>query len=78
MVSMNSPRFPGHYLQRASDCDQAIEGDFLKVVLESETTFLDLDHLISALADDATRAGWNEQDLTDAVLALAKRYKSSL
>ena len=76
-VSMNSPRYPGPYSQRAADCEQAIEREFLKVAIESGTSYLDLDSILSELADDATRAGWTEEDLTHAVLALARRHKMS-
>jgi hypothetical protein len=75
VMSMNSPRYPGPYSQRATDCELAIERDFLREALEAHTPFIDLDAILAALADDAMRAGWSEEDLTDAVIALAKRHK---
>ena len=74
-MSMNSPRYPWPYPQRSYDCEQAIERDFLKHAIEAGTAYLDLDVLLSAIADDATRAGWSEEDLTEAAIALAKRHK---
>lgn len=74
-MSMNSPRIPGPYSQRASDCEHAIERDFLKHAVEAKTPYLDLDAILSSIAEDATHAGWSEEELTAAVLALAKRHK---
>jgi hypothetical protein len=76
-MSMNSPRYPGAYSQRATDCELAIERDFLREAIEARTPFIDLDAMLTALADDAVRAGWSEEELTEAVIALAKRHKMS-
>ena len=74
-MSMNAPRFPGPYAQRAADCEAAIERDFLRETVNWTTPYLDLDRVLSAIADDATRAGWSEAELTDAVIRLAQRYR---
>jgi hypothetical protein len=74
-MSMNSPRYPGPYSQRKVDCELVIERDFLREVVESRTPYLDLDAILIAIADDAARAGWSEEDLTEAVLVLAKRHR---
>jgi hypothetical protein len=74
-MSINSPRYPGPYTKRQEDCEHAIERDFLREAVETRTPYLDLDSILAAIAEDAARAGWSEQDLTDAVLALAKRHK---
>jgi hypothetical protein len=74
-MSINSPRFPGRYAQRAADCQAAIERDFLRGMVNSSTPYVDLDRVLSDIAEDATRAGWSEEELTDAVLVLARRYR---
>ena len=74
-MSINSPRYPRPYTQRATDCELAIERDFLRKVVEAHTPFIDLDAILTALADDALKVGWSEEDPTDAVLRLAKRHK---
>lgn len=73
-MSVNSPRFPGQYAQRAADCESAIERDFLRELVNAGTSFIDIDRVLAAIAEDATRAGWSEEDLTEAVLSLANRY----
>ena len=74
-MSINSPRYPGPYLQRATDCELAIERDFLRAIVNLTTPYVDLDRVLSDIADDATRAGWSEEEITDAVLRLAVRHR---
>lgn len=74
-MSINPPLIPGPYSDRASDCEAAIERDFLRETVNSTTPFVDLDRVLTEIAADATRAGWSEQELTDAVLRLAIRYQ---
>jgi len=74
-MPIRSPRFPGRYPQRASDCEQAIAEVFLRETANSTTPFVDLDRVVSALATDAKRAGWSEAEITDAVIRLATRYR---
>jgi hypothetical protein len=73
-MSINSPRYPRAYNERATDCELAIERDFLRKVVEAHTPFIDLDAILAALADDALKAGWSEEDLTEAVLKLSRRH----
>lgn len=73
-MSINSPRFPRHYPDRAADCEHAIEREFFAHVVSSGTAYIDLDRVLAAIAEEATGAGWSEQELTDAVLALARRH----
>jgi hypothetical protein len=73
--SITSPRFPGSYAQRASDCEQAIAEVFLRETANSTTPFVDLERVVSALGGDAKRAGWSEAEVTDAVIRLARRHK---
>ncbi|UVC12395.1 hypothetical protein IHQ71_30805 (plasmid) [Rhizobium sp. TH2] len=73
-MSINSPRHPGPYINRALDCMAAIERDFLRETVNSTTPYVNLDRVLTEIAEDATRAGWSEQELTDAVLKLALRY----
>jgi hypothetical protein len=73
-MSVNSPRFPGPYPQRAADCESAIERDFFRELVNANAAYVDVDRILAALADDATRAGWWEEDLTSAVYALARRH----
>ncbi|CAN7155298.1 hypothetical protein [Rhizobium sp. LjRoot254] len=74
-MSINSPRYPGSYSQRATDCELAIERDFLREVVDAHTPFIDLDAILIAIADDALKAGWSEDELTEAAIVLAKRHK---
>ena len=74
-MSMNAPRLPGSYSQRAADCEAAIERDFLRETVNASTPYVDLDRVLSAIAEDATGAGWSEAEVTDAVIRLAKRYR---
>jgi hypothetical protein len=73
-MSINPPRISGPYLERATDCEFAIERDFLRETVNATTHFLDLDRVLTEIAEDAMRVGWSEQELTDAVLRLAVRY----
>lgn len=73
-VSINSPLMPGPYSNRAVDCERAIERDFFRVVQDSGTAYLDADRILMLLAEDATNAGWSEEELTAAVHALAARH----
>lgn len=73
-MSINSPRVPGPYAQRSADCESAIERDFLRETVNATTPYVDLDRVLSAIAEDATKAGWSEAELTDAVIRLARRY----
>jgi hypothetical protein len=72
---INPPRYPGPYSHRATDCELAIERDFLREMVNRTTPYVDLDRVLSEIAEEATKAGWTEADLTDAVLNLAKRHK---
>jgi hypothetical protein len=71
---VNPPRLPGAYPQRAHDCEMAIERGFLREVVETSAPFLDLDAILTAIAADATKAGWSEEELTEAVKTLAQRH----
>jgi len=73
-MSINSPRFSGQYGGRGVDCEYAIERDFLRETVNATTPYVDLDRVLTAIAEDATRAGWSERELTDAVIRLATRY----
>ena len=73
-MSINSPLMPGSYSHRSADCENAVERDFFRIVGHAGTAFIDIDHVLAELAEDATRAGWSEEELTDAVHALARRY----
>jgi hypothetical protein len=74
-MAINSPRYPRPYAQRATDCELAIERDFFREVVEARTPLIDLDKILIALADDALKAGWSEEELTEAVLRLSRRHK---
>lgn len=74
-MSINPPRYPGHYALRHHDCQAAIERDFLREMVNTTTPYVDLDRVLTEIAEEATAAGWSEEELTDAVLALAKRHK---
>lgn len=74
-MSINSPKLPGPYPLRSQDCERATERDFLRETVNSTTPYVDLDRVLSAIADDATKAGWSEAELTEAVIRLANRYK---
>jgi hypothetical protein len=43
-------------------------------MVNSTTPYVDLDRVLTEIAEEATTAGWSEEELTDAVLALAKRH----
>lgn len=73
-MSINSPRLPGQYASRQEDCERAIERDFLRETVNATTPYVDLDRVLSAVAEDATRAGWTEHEVTDAIINLAQRY----
>lgn len=73
-MSINPPRYPGPYTQRASDCELAIERDFLREMINRTTPYVDLDRVLTEIAEEATKAGWSEAELTDAVIGLATRY----
>jgi hypothetical protein len=73
-MSINSPRYPGPYSLRQQDCQSAIERDFLREMVNSTTPYVDLDRVLTEIAEEATTAGWSEEELTDAVLALAMRH----
>lgn len=73
-MSINSPRRSGQYDGRQEDCERAIERDFLREMVNSTTPYVDLDRVLMAVAEDATRAGWSEHELTDAVISLARRH----
>lgn len=68
------PRQAKAYADRALDCEQAVEAAFLAEVQNAGTAFIDLDHVLSGIAEEATRAGWSEQEITDAVIQLARRH----
>ena len=74
-MSINPPRYPGPYSHRAADCELAIERDFLREMVNRTTPYVDLDRVLMEIAEEATKAGWSEAELTDAVLNLAKRHK---
>ena len=76
-MSINSPRYPGPYEFRQQDCQSAIERDFLREMVNSTTPYVDLNRVLTEIAEDATRAGWSEEELTEAVLVLAKRHRSA-
>ena len=73
-MSINSPRMPGPYPHRAEDCEHAIERDFLRSIVNVTTPFQDLDRVLADIADDAARAGWSEEEFTDAVIRLARKH----
>jgi hypothetical protein len=73
-MSINPPRFPGPYSQRAIDCELAIKGNFLRETVNAATPCFDLNCVLSEIAGDATRSGWSEQELIDALMRLARRY----
>jgi len=73
-VSINAPRYPGPYAQRKTDCESAIERDFLREVINLPTPYIDLDRVLACVAEPATKAGWTEEELTDAVIRLAARH----
>jgi hypothetical protein len=73
-MSINSPRFPGHYPQSVVDCEHAIDREFFREVVNAGTPYIDLDRILAGIAGEATAAGWAEQELTDAVLELARRH----
>lgn len=75
VVSVNPPRVPGPYPSRDADCESAVERDFLREIVNAATPFVDLDSVLMAIADDAMRAGWSEQELTEAVQRLAVRHR---
>jgi hypothetical protein len=74
LMSINSPLMPGPYSHRAVDCERAIERDFFRVIQDSSTAYLDADRILMLLAEDATNAGWSEEELTAAVQALAAQH----
>lgn len=74
-MSINSPRVPGSYALRSADCESAIERDFLRETVNATTPYVDLDRVLSGVAEDATKAGWSEAEFTDAVIRLAQRYQ---
>jgi hypothetical protein len=74
-MSINAPRQPGWYEKRQLDCEHALERDFLREMVNVTTPYVDLDRVLNAMAEEATKAGWTERELTDAVLSLAKRHK---
>lgn len=74
-MSINPPRYPGPYALRQHDCQAAIERDFLREMVNRTTPYVDLDRVLSEIAEEATAAGWSEEELTDAVLALANRHQ---
>ena len=74
-MSINPPRHPGPYAHRSEDCERAIERDFLQEMVNVTTPYVDLDRVLTSIADEATKAGWTEREITDAVLRLAARYR---
>jgi hypothetical protein len=54
-MSINPTRMPGSYAQRTGDCWRAIERDFLRETVNSTTAYVDLERLLSVMAEDATR-----------------------
>lgn len=73
-MSINAPRYPGPYAQRKADCEGAIERDFLREIIKLSTPYVDLDRVLTCVAEPATKAGWTEEELTDAVIRLAARH----
>jgi hypothetical protein len=73
-MSINSPRFSGWYPQRQVDCERAVERDFLREIVNISTPYVDLDRVLTGLAEDATKAGWTEGELTDSLISLAMRH----
>lgn len=73
-MSMNSPLMPGAYSRRAEDCLHAVERDFFRIVGSAATAYIDVDRILGLLAEDATRAGWTEEEVTTAVHELARRH----
>ena len=74
-MSMNRPRMPWPYAERADDCISALERDFLREVVLVGTPFIDMDSILAALADDASKAGWSEEEVTAAVIELTRRHR---
>jgi hypothetical protein len=73
-MSIAVPRQPQHYAGRELDCERAVEALFLHEVKNAGTAYIDLDHVLTGIAEDATHVGWTEEEITNAVLALAKRH----
>ena len=76
-MSINSPRHPWSSLRRAEDCTRAIERAFFREVVNIGGSYIDLDRILAGIADEGTKAGWSEQELTDAVLTLARQHAMS-
>jgi hypothetical protein len=73
-MSINPPRDPGSYLERDEDCQSAIERHFLYATVNSSRPYVDLARVLTEITDEATAAGWSEEELTDAVSILAQRH----
>ena len=73
-MSINSPRHPWSYPQRAEDCALAIERVFFREVVNTGGSYIDLDKILAGIANEGTKAGWSEQELTYAVLTLAGQH----
>jgi hypothetical protein len=73
-MSIAIPRQAQPYTGRVFDCERAVESAFLDEVKSAGTAYIDLDHVLTGIAEDATRVGWTEEEITNAVLELAKRH----
>lgn len=68
------PRMPGDYARRGRDCEQAIERLFLAETVNSTSPYVDLERALATVIQAGRRAGWSEEELTDAALRLAGRH----
>jgi hypothetical protein len=73
-MSINPPRNPGAYTERNKDCQSAIERHFLYATVNSSNPYVDLARVLTEISDEGTTAGWSEEELTEAILNLAKRH----
>ncbi|MBL0375423.1 hypothetical protein JJB09_25785 [Rhizobium sp. KVB221] len=73
-MEIASPRHNFDHPDRGLECEEALQNAFTRAIENATTAFIDLEHILAEISDDATRAGWERQEIIQAVLELGRLY----
>jgi hypothetical protein len=69
------PKQSWFYPERTDDCIAAIEARFTELISALRGSFIDAEAISPVLVSEATRSGWAQHEVTDAIGALSGRYR---
>lgn len=67
------PKHTSFYPERAHDCVHAVEARFSELLLSLTGAFIDREAISATLIPEASRAGWAQHEITDAIDVLVAR-----